>query len=217
MTYSRLKIAQMACGELPCTIITALNENSVAARQCGLFFDVSLAEAIQQIKPRFARRRAILAALVNDRDGEWSYAYAEPDDMAYIEAVRPSSSDAVGYELLVGQTRPGYQNHYGMRAPDIRYESTGSIIYTDEPNAVLEFFRSDIDLSKVTPNLAKAISLTLATRICLPVIKDKVRRRELVTETEVWVQRAIADERNQEQQSYDHVPENAIVRQGFTG
>lgn len=215
MNFSRLKIMNMALGELPARTIPAETERSIAAESCVRWYDVVVGEMVETIKPDFALTREALALEVtNGRSLEWSYAYALPSNCAYPLAIRLAQEAATGYELLVGQSLPGMNNAYGQSMPPIPYSHAEGVIYSDEPTAVLEYIRDDVSVADFTPSFAKAVSLELAARICLPVIKDKVRHRELITASEVATQRAIAANQNRQLQSYDFVPENVMARAG---
>lgn len=215
MSYSKLTIMNMACGELPTQRIASPTERSRAAEECSFWWDVVVGEVLEQVRPDFANTRVALAQeATNPRPSEWGYAYALPSNFAVLVAVRPPQEPSTGYGLLAGQTLAGVTNPYGPDLPPIPYEIADELIYTDQAGAVLEFLREDVNVSLFTPYFAKAVALHLAVRICLPILRDKARRAQLETAAEVATQRATASAANRTPQDYDFVPENVMVRGG---
>jgi hypothetical protein len=215
MSFSKLTIMNMACGELPTMRIALPTERSVAAEECSFWWDIVVGELLEQIRPDFGITRVALALeATNPRPNEWGYAYAVPANLACPLGIKLPQDNAASYTLLAGQTLAGVTNPYGPDLPPLPYEIADELIYTDQEDAVLEFIRQDVNVSLFTPYFAKAVALHLAVRICLPVLKSEKRRAQLETSAEVWTQRAIASAANRSPQSYDFVPENVMVRGG---
>lgn len=216
---SQLSICNGALDELPAgTIQTIDDPDDVGARACKRRYDPVLEDLLAEHTYDASIRRVALAETANDRPGEWAYCYVEPTSARTVLRVLPAFTGAyVGpiYTLLEGQrgwTGIGY-------FPDnlgVLYRRAAGKIYTNLANAVCEYVSSEVELALFSPLFARAFELELAARICLPVLKDRARMRELVAASEVARQRAIAHDMNNSPTRYDGIPsEVAQAREGW--
>lgn len=216
MARDKVSICNSALDELPAENIQSIDDtDSVGARACKRHFQNVLSDLLSEWEFEAAIRRVQLAETTNDRDYEWSYAYARPASIASPIRVLPyrAALDPTSVTVLPGQRLYPYDWGYFPENIGVRFALAGNKIYTHEPSAVLEFVTAEPDLGQMSQLFGRAMELELAARICMPVIKSRGRKRELIAEAEVARQRAIADDRNSSPDRYDTAPsEEAMVR-----
>lgn len=220
MARDKVSICNSALDELPAENIQSIDDvDSVGARACKRHFQNVLSDLIAEWEFEAAIRRMPLAETTNERAYEWAHAYVEPSSIASLLRVLPyrASLDASLLVTLPGQT--SYPLAFGYYPANVGtpFLRNDGIIYSNEPGAVIEFATAEPDLGKMSPLFGRAMELELAARICMPVIKSKSRKRELIQEAEVARQRAIADDRNSSPDRYDQIAsEEALVRNGIS-
>ena len=218
MARDKVSICNNALDELPAENIQSIDDvESVGARACKRHYQPVLSDLLAEWEFEGAIRRQVLVPTSNDRPGEWGFAYAEPSSVASLIRVLPYRDPAIEPEVVVlpGQVlspNVGYlPQNVGL--PFLRNNGK---IYTNANGAVLEFATMEPDLGRMTPLFLRAFELELASRICMPVIKSRGRKKELVAEAEVARSRAIADDRNNSPDRYDQIAsEEALVRAGL--
>jgi hypothetical protein len=211
MGLSRLAIKNMALAEVPAKRIDAEDERSIEAEACEDNYRPALELLIDTIKPDFATRRVTLAAVTNDRSHEWAYGYALPSDMIVPVMILPfQASDIAGSspDFPVAGIARGFEG----RVP---YRIAEGMIYTNVAEAVLEFISADVSEAVFQPIFARALAFELASRIVMPIKKDRVRQGDLVKAAEAWRERAKAEDMNRDRESpRDFVSETQLVREG---
>lgn len=192
-------ICNLALDAVPANRITSMAEDSLEAQKCALQYPQVFAETLETWPWNFARRRDALPAVINDRAGEWQYAYAIPNQMALPLGVWPATE--------VTQASTGY-NAQPMRKPSWDFDILGSVLYTDAPGAMLEHLDYGVAPPKATAMFVRTVALKLASRICLPLTKSQRREQALLEQAEVFEQRARAHEANSRPQTYgEFIPE----------
>jgi hypothetical protein len=137
------------------------------------------------------RKRAVLAAVTNDRPAEWLYAYAPPDDMGKPIAIRQVEDSATCLPLGGPFTFPLQD------AQPLAFEYDGGTIYTNVETATLIYTRSFIDASELSALMQRAFVLELAVRLASPLGKwDANKIAAKAKQAEIARDRAIADEEN---------------------
>lgn len=187
-------ICNLALDELPAAGILSLGDKSPEARACARQYPVASEELLGAGFPwGFATVRAELASLAsNDRPGEWTSAYAAPGDM-----------------LLPARLLSDIQD-------DGRYEYTGQTVYANGSRAVLEYVSTAVTPEQFTPLFRKALVLLLASKICMPIKKDRTQRKELGAEAYDALMMAAAEAARRSPISYgDHVPDVLLARMGY--
>lgn len=219
MARDKVSICNAALDELPAENIQSIDDaDSVGARACKRHFQNCISDLLSDWEYEAAIRRLPLAPTSNDRDYEWSHAYAEPSGAASLLRVLPyrAALDPTSVTLLPGQRLFPLDWGYFPENVGVRYVVANGKIYTHEPQAVVEFVTSEPDLGRMSSLFGRALELELAARICMPVIKSSSRQRELISMAEVARQRAVADDRNNSPDRYDTVAsEEAMVRAGL--
>lgn len=208
MAYSDTEICNLALAELPEKSIASLDEASIQARECKRLYKTALQELFEAHPWSFATTRLALAQIANDREGEWSFAYAVPNSMAMLRKVVFVPTAAAGdFIPLVGQTFAPVGAILLDRAPAQPFILAGSTIYTDVEAAVIEYM--PVGAEAVFPALfVKALYFELASRLCTPLSKQADKRRELMGQAELYRQRAQAADLNRQPNPYDPFPES---------
>lgn len=207
MASSRLAICNNALGELPASAIATIDENSLQGRETRRAYPAAKEWLLEQHRWSFAKGRVALAAVTNDRDTEWAYAYALPAGHVPL-AVVPVPETAYS-------PRPLYATTVLDTATDkpAPYLLVGSTIYTNVPDAYLDYYATDVSEALFTAGFVRALELELAHRVVLPITKDRARWRELKADAQTERERAIAADKNREPQTYgDYIPDTLLAR-----
>jgi hypothetical protein len=218
---SRIDICNQAIAELPAKAIQSVDENSLEARECRRFYPQVIREMLEGPHDwSFQNRRVILAQLAtNGRDREWAYAYALPADMGTPIRVLPDF-DSLGLGIPVPLPGDPYMETWATQLGTIEvpYIVENGVIYTNAATATLEYGVNDIEEVVIGPLVERAIVAELASRLAVPVKKDRKLKGELIQEAEVAWARAMADDLNRQPQSYpDYVSEVMAARSGALG
>ena len=219
MPLSLLDIYNMALGECPAGTIASVSEKSQSAYEVNRVGPQVIAEMVEEFGYDFAITRATLAQVANDRAGEWSYAYAVPANMASPVRLLPNLSANLGaVPLLPGQTlAPVIGGSFGDPFR-ISFDIADDVIYCGQAGAMLEYIRTDVDVSKFPRLFVRAAGLEIAARIVMPLLKSRERQRELAQAAEVMKQRAIADNLNRKPTTtYGYVSDMELARDGWIG
>jgi hypothetical protein len=78
-----------ALSEIAADEIASIDEGSVSSKQCKRFYQSCIDDLLALQEWGFANKRATLAMKINDRLGEWGYAYAKPTDAGHLERILP--------------------------------------------------------------------------------------------------------------------------------
>lgn len=217
MARSLISVCNGALDECPAGSINSIDEDDVGARACKRRYQPTLEDMLGEHDYDAAVRRVALAQTTNDRLGEWLYAYALPENVASARRVLPNYTvveASTAYVLQPGQTVSSGMGFFSGNV-GVPYRIAGSIIYTNLATAVLEFVTYDVQLADFRPLFFRAFELELASRIVMPILKDRARQKELVSMAEVARQRAMADDlNNSPDRTFDFMSEEAAVRLG---
>lgn len=211
---ARIDIFNQAIAELPAKAIQSIDENSLEAGECRRFYPQIVSEMLSGPHDwSFQIRRVALASLGNDRSYEWVYAYALPSDMGAPIRVIPDLS-SLGFPVPI----PGepYAEQWALtgRYFETPYIIENGVLYTNVQTATLEYGINSIDDVALTPLTVRAIVLDLASRIAIPVKKDRKIKAELVGQAEVAWDRAIAEDLNRQPQVSGGYLSEAMVARG---
>ncbi|WP_157215861.1 hypothetical protein [Flavisphingomonas formosensis] len=198
MATSIISICNLALVEVPSKSIASLDEQSLPAAKCREHYPAARDELMELHDWEFLAKRVALAAVPNDRPTEWACAYAVPNDMLYPRRILPPQDPAlaVGAFATAGQRAAPCWHHGGGEALRIPYLIEAGILYSDQPNAVLAYSRSGVTEDRFPQSFVRALSLDLATRIVMPLIKNRARQGDLIKASENAKQRAMAQDLN---------------------
>lgn len=194
MARSITQICNEAISDLPAHPITDISDTAKEARECSRHLSGAVSDLLGYHDFQFARRRVALASVTNDRDGEWTSAYAMPD-----EIVSP-------IKLLLAGSRAAFD-----------YEIANGVLYTNLAEAVLEYSVEALEPNKWSPLFAQAVIRTLAARIYRPILGEKADTNEWLAKqaaAQRAVNEAVADDLNRHpRRRKSFTSEAAIARQ----
>lgn len=214
---SRVSISNMALAELPANPIASMGEASLEARECTRVYDQCLQELLELHEWGFANRRIILAAVTNDRDSEWGYAYALPTGVGTPRRVLPDLTTAIGALPLPGPFTPPYYEVWGFSsyATFTDYIIENGVIYSNFENAMLEYGAATVAEAVMPALFVRALALEIASRIAMPIKKSRELKGDLIKQAEVAKDRAKADDLNrQPQRAPYYMTEMELARGG---
>jgi hypothetical protein len=217
---ARIDIFNQAIAELPAKAIQSADENSLEANECRRFYPQIISEMLEGPHDwSFQNRRVALAAVSNARSSEWIYSYAVPSDMgAAIRVIPDLSALGLGYPVPLPGEPYAEEWALSVRYFETPYIIENGVIFTNVQNATLEYGINDITEAALTAMTVRAVVLDLASRIAVPVKKDRKIKAELVGMAEVAWARAIAEDMNRQPQTYDdYVSEAMLARRGALG
>jgi hypothetical protein len=205
------QICNEAISDLPAHAITDIDENRTEGRECKRHLNGVVADLIGMHDWTFAKRRASLAVVANDRPGEWAFAYSLPTAIVSpIVLVRDYSASSV----------PGYVVTPMLYAPAgcdlVDYTLADGVLYTNLENAILEYSIEAVEPLKWHPLFAQAVIRLLAARIYRPILGEKADTREWAIKqqaAERAMNEAIADDLNRyPRRRKEFVSEAAMAR-----
>lgn len=136
--------------------ISDFAEQSVEAELCRRFYPIARDELLEEYNWTFARKRALLAALVNDRT-DVLYKYARPADCLRERRVLPD----------------GYTSDLD---DEVEFQREANVIYSDAALATLVYTFNLTDTTRFSPLFVTALSFRLSSYIIGPIIKDPTGR-----------------------------------------
>lgn len=199
---SRVSISNMALAELPANPIASMGEESLEARECTRVYDQCLQELLELHEWGFANRRIVLAAQTNDRESEWSYAYALPVGVGTPRRVLPDLTGVALSLPLPGPFEPPYYEVWGLTSGTgyTDYIIENGVIYSNYENATLEYGASTVAEAVMPSLFVRALALEIASRIAMPIKKSRELKGDLIKQAEIAKDRAKADDMNRQPQ-----------------
>jgi hypothetical protein len=218
MARSITQICNEAISDLPAHPIVDIEDTTQKeARECARHLPGVVSDLIDAHPFQFVRRRVALAAVTNDRDAEWAYAYALPGGWASnVKLVRNYSSTATP-EVVV--TPMLYWGDISLSMPVIDYDLADGVLYTNLEEAILEYSTDALEPNKWPPLFAQAVIRTLASRIYRPILGEKADTKELLAKhaaAQRAYNEAVASDLNRNpRRRSTFTSEAAIARQGY--
>ena len=219
MARSITQVCNEAISDLPAHPITSISDDLKEARECDRHLNGVVADLVGEHDWGFVRRRVTLAAVPNDREGEWGYAYAFPDEMVSpIKLVRNyDATSSVGVVV----TPLAYWPQIELSYTEIPYTLANGVLYTNLDDAILEYSVDAVEPNKWPPLFAQAVIRLLASRIYRSILGEKGDTREWMIKIDAARQAiniAIADDLNRyPRQRKAFISEGEIARRGFVG
>lgn len=194
MALSEVQICNMALSHAGArSTIDNLNEGSTEARQCKLWYNYSLDQALESFDWNFARKRAVASLHSEDPPaGLWAFRYSYPADcVAMREIENKLGPDADAHPFEVEAAADGYKSI-------LTNVEDATLIYTfrnTNPNTYTPFFvnyLSWIVASNITysltgkqSNVQNALSQVLNLQIMAPAMDANERVDRKPREAEV--------------------------------
>lgn len=191
---SVVSICNLALSNIGKDNIQALNEAGAEARACSQFYDHVRDTLLQGYPWRFAGKTQALAQVVNDKPGQWAYAYSRPNDCLKIRWVRPEYSEEHG--ALTKQEEISFP-----------HEADGQVIYCNLSPAFLRYTSRATDPSRFTPLFIEALSWHLAVRLAMPLTRDPKLRADAWQVANMTTGQAQMADANEERETSDHASE----------
>jgi hypothetical protein len=215
---SQVDLFNRASARVRGDLVQSPDENTLTARECRRFYPEVMGDMLEGDHDwSFQNQRVALAAIANDRENEWLYAYRVPTNMAGAIRILPNF-EGLGLGLPVALPGQPYMEAWAISSGYLEtpYIIEGSTLYSNVENAMLEFSIDDIAGISVPKRVHTAFALDLGSRIAVPVKGDKTREKELQAAAQIAWERAIADDRNRHPQSSgQYVSETILARQGY--
>lgn len=188
MTLSAVEICNLALADVPAKRIISMEDTTISAEACREQFSQAVEELMEMGEWGFATRRASLVGIPNVRDGFWSQAWAVPNDMAFPIRVLPGVGDAVSV----------------MPGRSLMFDFEGDTIWTQNEGVQIEYITRTPAFSQMTAMFRRGLATVLASRIVMPITRDRESKARLLQEAEVWRERALARNlnANAQQQTY---------------
>lgn len=215
-------ICNLALDEVPAGRLVSLDEQSLQAKTCRLWYPQILAELLEAANWGFARSRIPLARTTNDRQDEWSAAFQLPTGVAFPLAVyngkgkgRNMGVNYVHQDWTANAKTTKQLDEAAMNR--VPFAISGNKLYTYSDNVVLEYVADSIFVERSYALFRKALILKLAAAVSMPITKDPARKAALLQEAEIAEQRAVANAFNREPQTYgDFIPDAVAAHTGMT-
>lgn len=186
---SKINIANLALSHFgQAANVSSLDppDGSIEAEHCAQFYPIALAEMLESYAWSFAKKRATLAELANDRE-DFAYKYALPADIVKPQRLLPDG--------------------YSSDLDDVsEFQREGNVIYTNESIATLVYTFALTDTTKFSGMFVTALSLRLASYVAGPILKDTTGRTQdlLYRRSEVKLGEAKASDANNERHRATH-------------
>lgn len=169
-------------------------DGSAEADHAATFYPIARDELLEEGDFSFARKRAALTQLVNDRP-DWVYKYALPSDVLKARRVLDAS-----YDDDLTDAQP--------------FELEGATLYTDVQSAVLVYTFKLVDPTKFSPLMRTALSWRLASYLVGPITKDPTGRTQgaLYQRSQVELAKAMTSDANIDRRRATYTPTAQRVR-----
>lgn len=183
-----------------------------ASRACATWYKPVVARLLETHHFQLGRRRVTLTALTNDREGEWTYKYQRPVDVAFPVSLAPwgAASGVQYYRGLGGLLATLYGKPGFLMVRDAIYAQHAG---------VLDYVSYDITEADFTATFENIVELTLAVAICFDITKSRTRENDLREQATNALNLAITQDLNAGNPRYGDEPtQRDLVRgDGFTG
>lgn len=148
MAASQTSICNLALTRLGAGRITDIDESSVEAGHCRLFYDQALDELLRGFPWSFAIKRTSLPRLTTAPAFGWTYAYQLPSDYRYVLECNGYSQDTT--------------------AP-LPFAVEGGELLCDETTAKVRYTRNATDPAEYPADFVQAFATLLAAKLAVPV------------------------------------------------
>lgn len=129
------------------TITDAESEQTVEAKQCRRFYERALQVCLRDYPWPFATRFAKLALVENNPISHWAFSYRYPANCLHMRKILGDSRNDTREERIAYQ---------------ITSDDSGKLVYTDRPDAEIEYTINLTDYTVMTPDFIMAFSFLLA-------------------------------------------------------
>lgn len=219
MAVDKIAICNQALAELPEDAISDFADRATSAEWCARLYPTTLAYCIARHDWKLSRVRVALAQITNDRANEWGFAYAIPEDCVTELRVIPTATDEEAPVLFGMVLAPWIMGQVPVPAL-YRFYVSGTTIYSNIEAATLEYITGDANAANFRPLFERALVLELASRLVMPVKKDRARQGDIIKMAEAAMSRAMADDMNRDDSNSEYgvfTNSTELARAGWSG
>lgn len=188
----RLSICNAALAELPASAIPNLSDRSREAVECARAYPAAFADVLAH-PWRWNAAMALLVETPSDRD-EWGVCYELPANFGGVRRLAPSGFTGRAFA------------HAGWADGHVPHDIIGTRLYANLKGLHLEYSRNDVTEANMPAPIARYLELLLASRIVMPITKNRARQQEIRQDVELTLQRAIAWDMSQVPHFYGDAP-----------
>lgn len=209
------------------TQIASIDDSSVAARTCKLFYDTVLLTLLGEAQWNFATKFVTLP-LLSSLPGApgtptptgnapqvwsptmpapgWLYQYGYPDDCAHARWVIPQG--LWGAYLAQAQTNGLWRALQNLAVPFIVGSNEGAtVINTNAQQAILCYTEKVTNPGRYPPNFVEALAGRLAFKIVIPLSGDKVLAQGANVAAQQVVDKMLMQDANEGFTVIDNIPD----------
>lgn len=206
------------------TQIASLDEASVAARTCKLFYDNTRDELLAEAQWTFANKFVTLALLTSlpgapgntDTGGSqvwlstypapgWLYQYSYPEDCIALRWVIPQGQ--WGLFLAQAQTNGPWSSLEKIAVPFAISHADVTVINTNAQQAIAAYTARVTNPALFPQNFSTALAGRLAARLVIPLAGDKVLAQGAYNAASDIVARVRAQNANESMDVIDNIPD----------
>lgn len=193
MTLSAVQFCNLALDEIPADPLVSMEDNTIAAAVCRRQFPQAIGEVMEAGSWDFARKRVRLTRLGQADVRYWRSRFQMPNDMAM--------------PLSIMRWEDGYSGEPFI-GPSEEFSYADGVLWALTDDVVLEYVTSDPAYSAMSKTFERALALTLASRLAMPIKRDATAKNRLMQEAEVFRDRALARSLNKNKNRYgdDFIP-----------
>lgn len=187
-------------------VISSFEDSGHIATVANRWYKKVVARLLEMHHWNLATKRAALIPVTNGRAGEWLYAYAAPDDIAFPVGISLASgaSSVSYYRGLAGLIAMAYGK------PIFQFQN--QTLYSNL-SGDLEYVSYDITEAAFTPAFEDIVTMMLASRFALEIAKDRDMSDDLAKQANVAINVAITQNLNTGNRQYGNtVSESELAR-----
>ncbi len=193
MTLSAVQICNLALDEIPASPLVSMDDTTVVAQICRRQFPQALGEVMEAGAWDFARKTVRLTRIGEATSPYWKYKFQMPTDMAMPLSVNAWFDGWIGEPFVTDSEEFSYSD---------------GTVWAVSDDVVLEYITLNPAYARMSKTFERALALTLAARLAMPIKRDPAIKARLMQEAEVYRDRALARSLNKNQNTYgdDFIP-----------
>lgn len=193
MTLSAVQFCNLALDEIPASPLVSMDDTTVAAQICRRQFPQALGEVMEAGHWDFARKTVRLTRIGEAKSQYWRYRFQMPADMAMPLSINAWFDGWAGEPFLTDSEEFSYSD---------------GTVWAVSDDVVLEYITLNPSYARMSKTFERALALTLAARLAMPIKRDPAIKQRLMQEAEVYRDRALARSLNKNQNTYggDFIP-----------
>jgi hypothetical protein len=176
------------------TSIASLEERSAEARACNRFYPQIRDEVLRDFAWPFAGVIATLSLVAVNPTTEWGYSYEAPVDVLAVRRI------------------PNGVSRVDTATTRVRFRMLGALLYTDQPDAEVEYTAQITDSTLFPPDFCQALSLKLAAMIAPTVTSENATAKADRMLALYLRQMALAEMNAANEAGPDDAPESGFIQ-----